>query len=251
MCRVQRGLAGAAGPPSLAAMHPALRRLATLGLFCVAALHAAAFEGRISLGFSDKKNREQQIDYAIKGTRVRFEPKTEGAQGAAVIMDLEKREMTFLMTGQKMYMTMPLTMPAHAAAATGAASEAKLEKTGRTEKILDYLCEEYVSRDGGQETHLWITDQLGSFMGLSGGNPMGGMMGGRGAKSEKGAAWERLLKEKGGVFPLRVVVTDKAGKESFRLETKKIEAATLPEELFAPPAGFQKFAMPAIPGFGG
>lgn len=232
-------------------MHPTLRRLAASGLFLVAALSAAAFEGRVSLGFSGKKNQEQLIDYAIKGTRVRLEPKLAEAGGAAMIMDLEKREMVMLMTAQRMYMTMPLpAVPTQGQAAT--AHEQKLEKTGRTEKILGYDCEEYVVTEGGQSTHLWLTDQLGSFMGLSGGgNPMAGMMGGRPSKGDKASGWESLLKSKGGAFPLRVVTTDKAGKESFKLEAKKIEPGTLPDALFAPPADFQKFAMPAIPGLGG
>lgn len=231
-------------------MKSILRSFAGVSLGLVAALSAAAFEGKVSLGVKSNRDAEQVIDYAMKGTRVRMEPKMTGAGGAAMIMDWEKQEMTVLMTEQQMYMVMPLKKPQAAARAQQNAPEQKIEKTGRTEKILGYTCDEYVTSEGGQTTEMWITEELGSFGGLGGGNPMGGMMGG-GQKSAVPSSWERALQGKKGAFPLRVVSRDAKGKETFRLEAKKIEPGTLPDTLFAPPAGFQKFAMPAMPGFSG
>jgi len=232
-------------------MKALLHVIAFFGLFAVSALHAPAFEGKVSLGFTDGKNREQIVDYAMKGALVRMELKQKDDGSAAMIMDAAKGEMTIIMPEQHMYMIMSMRSAAAQGKADSAAQESKIEKTGRTETILGYLCEEYVTTDRGQTTAMWLTDKLGSFMGLSGGNPMSGMMGGRGAKASKPAGWESLLKDKGGVFPLRVVVTDKSGKDSFRLEAKKIEPGALPDDLFVPPAGFQKFSMPALSGFGG
>lgn len=226
------------------------RTLALLGLVTVSALSALAFEGRVSLGFSDGKGREQVIDYAMKGALVRLEPKMKETAGAAMIMDATKQEMTILMPEQRMYMTMPMRGTPGDGRGGHEAKDVKVEKTGRTEKILGYDCEEYVMTDRGQTTEMWVTGQLGSFMGLSGGNPMGGMMSGRKAKAE-GNAWEQVLKDKKGAFPLRIVGHDAKGKETFRLEAKKIEPGDVPDDLFAPPAGFQKFAMPGMGGFGG
>ena len=151
-----------------------------------------------------------------------------------------------------MYMVMPLKGGPATPGQAKQGPEQKVEKTGRTETILGYLCEEYVTTDGGNTTEMWITDQLGSFAGLGGGNPMAGMMGGgkRGGGSPA-SGWEQALKSKGGAFPLRVVSRDAKGRESFRLEARKIEPGPLPDSDFAPPAGFQKFSMPQIPGFGG
>lgn len=214
----------------------------------LAASSALAFEGRVSLAITSGKDREQVIDFATKGDLVRMEPKMAGAEGATMIMNAAKQEMTILMPRERMYMVMP--MRGGPAQEPGAGQkDVKFEKTGRTEKILGYDCDEYVMTDQGETTAMWLTEQLGNFMGLGGGNPMGGMMGGHKAKSE-GAAWEKLLKDKKGVFPLRVVGRDARGKEKFRLEAKKIEPGALPDDLFAPPAGFQKFAMPAMGGFG-
>ncbi len=235
---------------SLRGMKALSRIVALLGLVTVSALSALAFEGRVSLGFSDGKGREQVIDYAMKGALVRLEPKMKEAAGAAMIMDAAKQEMTILMPEQRMYMTMPMRGAPAAGPGASEPKNVKVEKTGRTEKILGYDCEEYVMTDRGQTTEMWVTEQLGSFMGLGGGNPMGGMIGGRKAKAE-GNAWEQVLKDKKGAFPLRVVGHDAKGKETFRLEAKKIEPGNVPDDLFAPPAGFQKFAMPGMGGFGG
>jgi hypothetical protein len=220
-------------------------RAAWLGVvFLFAAVAAPAFEGRISLGFTDGKGREQVIDYAVKGTRVRLEPKMEQAAGTAMIMDGATQEMTVLMPAQRMYMVMPMHGVAKPGGTESPTQQQKVEKTGRTEKILGYDCEEYVMSDKGQSTEMWITDQLGSFMGLSGGNPMAGLVGGK-AKAEA-SGWEQALKGKQGAFPLRVVSRDPKGKEIFRLEAKSVKPENLGDELFKAPEGFQKFSMPGM-----
>jgi hypothetical protein len=214
-----------------------------------AALSAVAFEGRVSLAITGEKGGEQVIDFVTKGDLVRMEPKAADAAGTAMIMNGAKQEMTILMPREHMYMVMPMRGAPGQPNGSGEPKDVKLEKTGRTAKILGYDCEEYVMTDRGDSTEMWLTEQLGSFMGLGGGNPMGGMMGGRKAKAD-GAAWEKLLKDKKGAFPLRIVSRDPRGKEKFRLEAKKIEPGKLSDDLFAPPADFQKFAMPAMGGFG-
>jgi hypothetical protein len=212
------------------------------------ALSAAAFEGKVSLAMKGGREAEQIIDYAMKGPCVRLEPKIAGAGGTAMIMNWEKQEMTMLMPEQQMYMVMPLKSSPAAAAAQKASAQQKVEKTGRTEKILGYTCDEYVTTEGDTTTEMWITEELGSFAGLGGGNPMAGMMGGgRGAPAPK-SSWENVLQSKKGAFPLRVVSRDGKGRETFRLEARKVEPGTLPDSLFAPPAGFQKFSMPMMPG---
>lgn len=215
----------------------------------LATASAFAFEGRVSLGITAEKGGEQVIDFAMKGDFVRMEPQSGEARGAAMIMNAAKQEMTILMPSERMYMVMPMRGGPAQQGDSGETKDMKIEKTGRTEKILGYDCEEWLMTDKGESTTLWVTEQLGTFMGLGGGNPMGGMMGSRKAKTE-GSAWEKLLKDKKGWFPLRVTSRDARGKEKFRLEAKKVEPGTLPADLFAPPAGFQKFAMPAMGGFG-
>jgi hypothetical protein len=84
----------------------------------------------------------------------------------------------------------------------------------------------------------------GMFGGGGGGG--GGMFGG-GHKSANASKWEEALKGKGG-FPLRVISTDAKGKQAFKMEATKIEPGNLPDSLFVPPAGYQKFQMPDFGG---
>jgi hypothetical protein len=201
-----------------------------------AALGAAHFEGKVRMKMTDQKNPAHFLDYSVKEGFIRTDIETEPGQVASMIMDLGKHEMLFLMPGQKMYMTRPMPDMNAAAArhADSNADDGKLVKTGETEKILGYDCEKYISKSRDTTTELWITDQLGSFMGLGrNGNPMGGR------KSKAVPSWEKDLMDKGG-FPMRVISTGKKG-EKFRLEVVSVQKATLPASTFSPPADYQKF----------
>ena len=136
------------------------------------------------------------------------------------ITDPAKQQMTILMTDQRMYMVRPIPAVSANASAGGAgkASGATLEKTGITEKIQGYDCTKYVVKDGNRTTEMWVTDQLGAFPGIGGGNPMAGGRGGPPPSS----AWEEALKGKG-FFPMRVsLLLD--GKEVGRIEVILVEA---------------------------
>lgn len=231
-------------------MNSLSRWMVGLALASAAMVSAVAFEGRVSLGIKSGRDKEQVINYAMKEGLVRMEFPSADEGGAVMIMNWAKKEMIMLMVEDEMYMVMPLKTVAQAMGGKPAGPDPKVEKTGRTETILGYPCEEYRSTEGGETTEMWVTDQLGTFMGLSGGNPMEGMMGGSG-KSSPTSGWERALKGQTAAFPLRVVNRDAKGREIFRLEVKKIDPGSLPDSLFVPPAGFEKMNLPMMGGFGG
>lgn len=215
-------------------------------LSATAALAADSFEGKVTLAMSSPKGKSTVINYEMKGHLMRID--MENAP-VTTVMDINKREMTMFMHEQKMYMThaMPQVDPNKM---QGKASEAEIEDTGRTEEILGYKCNEFIVRDGKTVTNLWLAHGLGTFMGLNQGNGGGNPFMRRGARSANAAKWEEVLKDKGG-FPLRVITHDASGKESFKMEAKKIEPGSVPDADFEPPPGYQKFQMPKIPGFGG
>jgi hypothetical protein len=220
-----------------------LLRLFAVGTLLTAATSfaASAFEGKVSLAMSAGKKAGQTMNYSIKGQKLRMDMDAE-KHSFTSIMDMEKLEMLMLMPEQKMYMLMPIKKPIEKALAKQSESTAEIEVTGKTETILGYKCSQILVKDKGVVTEMWVAEGLGVFMGLGGGG--GGPFGG---KSPAAAKWEEALKGHGG-FPLRVVSTDAKGKESFRMEATKIEPGTLPDSLFAPPAGYQKFAMPDLGG---
>ena len=216
-------------------------------LTAVQSFAAGAFEGKVTLAMTAEKGRTMNLDYSIKGQQLRTDMNAEGHQMTS-IMDMAKLEMLMLMPEQKMYMVMPIKKPIQQAMEHAGEGTADVEVTGKTETILGYKCSQILVKDKGTVTEMWAAEGLGAFMGLGqggGGNPLAGMFGGGGKKSANAAKWEEALKGKGG-FPLRVITRDAKGKESFKMEATKIEPGNLPDSLFSPPAGYQKFEMPDI-----
>jgi hypothetical protein len=202
------------------------------------ALLAASFEGKVNFKISSAREKAQELSYQMKHDKIRMELAGQKQMGG-MIMDLGKRETLMIMEEQRMYMVM--AMPDVAAQAAEAKEEdVKLEKTGKKETILGYTAEQYLATTKGQKTELWLAEGLGTFMSMPDGNPMGG--GRKGGGSGASRAWERALAGKE-LFPLRVVGLDQAGKESFRMEVTAIEKKSLPDSLFSPPDGYQKFDM--------
>ena len=219
-----------------------LLRILAVGILLTAThtFAANAFQGKVSLAMSAEKGRSQVMDYSMKGSMLRMDINSEGHQ-VSTIMDAAKMEMIMLMTEQQMYMVMPMKKPVEQALAQQGQSTADVEVTGKTETILGYKCSQILVKDKGSVTEVWVAEGLGAFMGMgSGGGPFGGKRGGANA-----AKWEEVIKSKGG-FPLRTIMHDAKGKESFRMEATKIEPGSLPDSLFAPPAGYQKFQMPDL-----
>ncbi|MBI5380930.1 MAG: DUF4412 domain-containing protein [Opitutae bacterium] len=197
---------------------------------------ADPFEGKISLNITTAKGRTQKLDLAMKGKLQRMDM-AMGEKTMGSILDLEKRQVTVMMPEQQMYMVMP--MRDAAAAAKQEATEAKLEKTGQTEKILGYLCQLCTVKVNGKTTEMWLAEGLGSFIGMGGAaSPMGG-------RPPPQSTWEKALAGVEG-FPLRVVEKDAAGKEVFRMEATRVEKAAQPDALFAPPAEYRLFDMGAM-----
>jgi len=216
-----------------------LRLLAACSLLAAANAFAAdAFQGKVSLAITTSKGRSQTLNYSIKDQKLRTDMDAEG-KAFTSIMDIGKLEMLMLMPEQKMYMVMPMKKPVEKAMEKQRESTAEIEVTGQTETILGYKCSQILVKDKGAVTEMWVAEGLGVFMGM-GNQGGGGPFGGRSAASAK---WEEALKGHGG-FPLRVISRDAKGKEGFRMEATKIEPGSLPDSLFIPPAGYQKFQMP-------
>ena len=236
-------------------MKTILRLFLTSVLLVPAALSAASFEGKVSFKMTSGRDKPVEMTYNIKGDKIRMEMPAQKGMGG-MIMDTTKREMTMIMDEQKSYMVMALPQAA-VDAIEKRDEDVKLEKTDETEKILGYTATKYIlTEKNNNETELWLAEGLGTFMGFNK-NPMGGR--GRGTPAP---AWERALEGKE-LFPLRVVGREKgrsradkgkssdkakgkdatAGNESFRMEVTAIDKASLPDSLFSPPAGYQKFDM--------
>lgn len=213
-------------------------------------LSAADFEGTVTMKLTSAR-QSPDMTYSIKGTATRVDVTAGQGGHVAMLMDSTKPQMTMVMLDRKMFMTVPLnkhTTDTGAPSPTSGTSTPSIEKTSVTEKILGYDCVKYTSKSKDTVSEMWITDQLGSFGGLGGGNPMSGVGRGRGASAGGGVSegWESALTGLKNAFPLRVISTT-SGKESFRMEATAVEKKSLPDSTFTVPDGFQDLSsmMPA------
>jgi len=173
------------------------------------------------------------MTFQVKGPLTRVDM-AAGPHGAmTMIIDSTRQVMIMLMAAQSMYMEMPMHRPQPAA---GQGKAGKLVKTGKTETILGYACQEYTMQDAGGSTEIWATKGLGTFAGIGGG------------PGAPRSAWETELAS-GGFFPLRTVHRDAAGTVTVKMTVTSITPKPLADALFAPPADYKKFEMPAgVPG---
>lgn len=225
-------------------MNRLLRILTVSGLLMASHAFAAnAFEGKVSLAVTAEKGKPMTMNYSMKGDKLRTDMDANGSQVSS-IMDVQKMEITMLMPEQKMYMVMPVKQAVEKATAKQGDLNSDIERTGKTETILGYKCDQILvkDKDKGTVTELWVATNLGVFMGMgsSGGSPFGGKK-----NAAAAAKWEEALKGKNG-FPLRVISRDAKGKETFKMEATKIEPGALSDSLFLPPKDFQKFQMPDL-----
>lgn len=204
---------------------------------------AKPFEGSIAMTLEHAGSPAQgsaapvpvPMTFYVKGKLTRVEM-AAGPRGAmTMIIDATRQVMIMLMTAQQMYMEMPIPRPQ---AVSGKGKAPKLVKTGKTETILGYVCQEYTAQDANGSAEIWATQGLGTFVGMGGG------------PGAPRSGWESELSS-GGFFPLRTVQHDAAGAVKMKMTATAINPAPLADALFAPPPDFKKFAMPAgAPGAG-
>lgn len=112
----------------------------------------------------------------------------------------------------------------------------KIKKTGKTQKILGYLCEELLVEDGNEVSHIWATSKLGNiYEGLA---KSFGELGGK--EMEESDGWEKQLADMK-IFPLKIETT-KDGKLEQKQEVTRIEEKSVPASTFEPPKGYKKQA---------
>jgi hypothetical protein len=213
---------------------------------------ADTFEGTLTMTVSspNSKNGPQSLNLSLKDGNMRTDIETSRGTMSA-IMDMKNQQMIILMPQQRMYMIQPMNQPSAAQGqyqqyqgqAQAAGNTPTLVQTGEKETILGYECTKYTATNDKGTAEIWVTDQLGTFIGLfHGGAP--------GRPSQPPPDWENALKGKA-FFPMRVVGTNDKG--TFKMEVTAINKTSLPDSLFAPPEGWQKFDLGSIMGgaFGG
>jgi len=184
-----------------------------------------SFEGIVTTNFVSD-NEPVVMSLKTKDGKIRFDHPEMRGMGYA-IMDVNAEEMIVVMESQRMFMRQPF----HEASAETMTGD--LEATGETKRILGYQAEQYIYREDGEKTELWVTDELpGFFMSP---NP---------SSTEVSPAMRSLLERN--VFLLAATTHDANGRVTAKMEVTGIEKTSLDASEFQAPEGFREMQMPSF-----
>lgn len=192
--------------------------------FAPALAAQSKFEGVVSMQMT-MEGKTQPVQLSVKGTKARMDMEREG-RSMTMLMDYDAGKMQMLMPQMKMYMEHTISDPS---AGDKAKSRATITKTGKTDVVAGHKCEIIVVKaESGDEAEVCGATDMGTFT-----MPKGPM------DRRAVPAWAEGME---GFFPLRV-----KGKDN-TLEVTKIDAKSLDDSLFVPPAGYKAMAMPSMGG---
>lgn len=208
------------------------------------------FEGEIGVTAKETKDPSKGASFTleVKGEKVRVDLPSDIASKSPLgamaggktwgLLSTSEKKATMVMEAQKKAIVFDLnkmlekakasaTPPALGGTATPPKDPPKVTKTGKTEQVAGYECENWdiVGADGSKGTAC-IANEGASWFSF----PLAGI------PAEH--AWMMEVFD-GNHFPLRFTGFDKTGAEVVRVEITKIEKKTMPAEHFQVPADFQ------------
>ncbi|HVU05023.1 MAG TPA: DUF4412 domain-containing protein [Polyangiaceae bacterium] len=211
------------------------------------------FEGEITVSVKSTKERKPvpPITIAVKGAKLRFDT-PEGmengarmAAGAHIIVDGPGKRMLAVVDEKKQVVVIGFDTFADqmkafkVPGAPGAPGEpsvdspSRVTKTGKTDTVAGYKCEEWEAVNAkGEKAHICVAGEEASFFEL----PT--------LSLPAEHAWAKELFD-GHHFPVRMIGYDTSGAEESRIEVTKLEKKPEPDALFEPPPGYQTMDMGA------
>ncbi|MBZ5857661.1 DUF4412 domain-containing protein [Flavihumibacter profundi] len=166
-----------------------------------------------------------------------------GQLGMMMVFDLPRNQLLSFIESQKMVMIMDLKKMQNKADSMNKAhngdtsrNDVKIRKTGKTEKILGYTCEQYQVTSKNTNMQIWLTKELGvSYAGFSKSFPM--MM-----RANRSGNSTPDLKDAANSVMLRMETTSLESGATSKLEAKSIQK----EGKTFPTAGYKKISMPGM-----
>ena len=212
-----------------------LSRSAIVGGALVVSASAARtqrpFEGVLTIRMASPAGA-QDATYSLKGDRMRMDMSLPDGMGMSMLIDRSARKAYVLLPQQRMYMEQDFEEPALPQG--GDKGRSSFTWTGKTETVAGLRCEHGIAKDDdGSQYDVCVARGTGFFGGQS-----GGPMSGHGTGPSGG--WQRYVADG---FPLKV---QKVGDPTTVFEVTRVERKSLSNELFTPPAGWQKMQMPRM-----
>lgn len=211
------------------------------------------FEGEITMsvsGASAGTSAPKQMVFGIKSPKVRLDTTggpagPAGGEGAAFIIDPPAKKGYMLIAAQKKAMVIDFDKAKQGAAGLpggkGGAVPAppseppKIEKTGKTDVVAGYECEEWKITSKTSRVDMCVAEGI-RWLDL-------GDLGMSSPEVSLAAAATNADR-----FPLRVIGYDAKGAQTSRMEATKIEKKTLDASRFTVPADYQIIDMAALMG---
>lgn len=153
-----------------------------------------------------------------------------------MITDKNAKEQTMVMHSQKMYMQLTTsrlekmkTMMNSMGKGFQAPIISEPVRTGETKKILSYVCEKMVDKNGENTTEIWVTDKIGYLAFI--GSPIIPLP-------------SLLNSDAATFFPLEIHSIDKDGDTIMKLTAQEIITGKPLDAEFAVPADYSPFSFP-------
>jgi len=190
------------------------------------------FEGMIEFKMQTTE-QVQYYNYLVKDGRIRAETSEPDDAAPIIIVDHAFKKIYLLLPQREQYVEIPNDLEASAGPhrePTG------LQKTGETEKISGYSCDQFLVKTEGGEIEIWATKGLGTAgtFRTSISDPLPGS-----------SPWQSELLAQG-YFPLITIERDSDGEELTRFEATSFQKKSIIESLFRVPSGYDKIDISAL-----
>jgi len=219
--------------------------LAVLTISSWSSLHAQ-FEGQIDMKMTtneEGKSRETNTTLLFKNDLLSVESKgSESGMRGRIVVRGDKKVLWIINDERKTVLERPLQdhEKPDSTAQNAEKPKANLERTGKTESILGYSCDEWLDVSTHDTMYLWCTSQLGNVyqdFSRSFGEAGGGRMRMRGEMP----AWQKEFAKKN-LFPLKVV-SMMDGVVRMTQEVTAITKKTIDPTVFEIPEDYSKREM--------
>ncbi len=195
---------------------------------------AAAFEGEMDFKVTEGKTGETALfTFFVKGESVRLHWKDASGRGAAMIIDNSRKKRYLLMDKDKKYMEMPVEATDSDDIQSKEKKERNMQfsKSGKTETILGYRCEQWIGKDDKGDVEVWGASGFGYFPGFQ-----------NSRKKAPKSAWEKEILRRG-IFPLRMTEKYATGELKSKWEAARLDKKSLPDSTFRPPKDYAAMNM--------
>ncbi len=198
------------------------------------------FEGRITSTTTGTKEPNTPFsltqEISIKGKKIRSVMTATGEQmgSLTIIFRGDKGSVITILDQAKVYMELPMKkieeMMKNFPQDTNAVT---VSRTGKTQKILGYNCEQVLLQEGETTIDVWGTRELTSLQ-----DAMEMLSG---IQKQKVPQWSKEL-DKLKLFPMKTIITAQGTHAETNITS--IQRKSLPESMFTVPAGYTKQEMP-------